>query len=115
MTVKLLTKHHLEFLSLKGDCNGSSESAHVKMQYCWKSHVMAQLSVSLTVFIPLYSNFANRLFYTLKVILFCHIFLSVVGESNLDIITVLPVKSDSDIMFCLQSYQGFMIDRSFVY
>ena len=26
MIVKLLTEHHLEFLSLKGDCRGSSES-----------------------------------------------------------------------------------------
>ena len=26
--------------------------------------------------------------------------------------TVLPAKSDSDIMFCLQSYQGFIIDIS---
>ena len=25
--------------------------------------------------------------------------------------TVLPAKSDSDIMFCLQSYQGLRIDR----
>ena len=24
--------------------------------------------------------------------------------------TVLPAKSDSDVMFCLQSYQGLMID-----
>ena len=31
MTVKLLTEHHLEFLSLKGDCSGSSESTLVKM------------------------------------------------------------------------------------
>ena len=29
--------------------------------------------------------------------------------------TVLPAKSDSDIMFCLQSYQGLRIDRSLVY
>ena len=29
MTVKLLTEHHLEFLSLKGGCTGSSESTHV--------------------------------------------------------------------------------------
>ena len=29
--------------------------------------------------------------------------------------TVLPAKSDSNVMFCLQSYQGFMIDRSLVY
>ena len=26
--------------------------------------------------------------------------------------TVLPAKSDSDAMFCLQSYQGLIIDRS---
>ena len=26
MIVKLLTEHHLEFLSLKGGCRGSSES-----------------------------------------------------------------------------------------
>ena len=31
MIVKLLTEHHLEFLSLKGGCTGSSESTHVKM------------------------------------------------------------------------------------
>ena len=30
MTVKLLTEHHLEFLSLKGCCKGSSESTLVK-------------------------------------------------------------------------------------
>ena len=30
MIAKLLTEHHLEFLSLKGDCRGSSESTLVK-------------------------------------------------------------------------------------
>ena len=30
MIVKLLTEHHLEFLSLKGGCTGSSESTDVK-------------------------------------------------------------------------------------
>ena len=29
--------------------------------------------------------------------------------------TVLPGKSDSDFMFCLHSYNGFIIDRSRVY
>ena len=29
--------------------------------------------------------------------------------------TVLPAKSDSDVMFCLQSYQRLRIDRSLVY
>ena len=43
MTVKLLTKRHLEFLSLIGGCTGSSESTLVKMPNCWKSHVVAQL------------------------------------------------------------------------
>ena len=35
MIVKLLTERHLEFLSLKGGCRGSSESTHVKMPHCW--------------------------------------------------------------------------------
>ena len=30
MTVKLLTKHHLEFLSIKGGCTGSPESILVE-------------------------------------------------------------------------------------
>ena len=42
MTVKLLTEHHLEFLSLKGGGTGSSESIHVKMPHCWKSRAAAQ-------------------------------------------------------------------------
>ena len=29
--------------------------------------------------------------------------------------SVLPAKSDIDFMFCLQSYQGLIIDRSLVY
>ena len=43
MIVKLLTEHHLEFLSLKGGCTGSSESTHVRMPHCWKSHATACL------------------------------------------------------------------------
>ena len=43
MLVKLLTENHLEFLSLKGGCRGSSESTLVKMPHCWKSHVTAQM------------------------------------------------------------------------
>ena len=37
MIVKLLTEHHLAFLSLNGGCTGSSESTLVKMSNCWKS------------------------------------------------------------------------------
>ena len=43
LTVKLLTEHYLEFLSLKGGYTGSSESTHVKIPHCWKSHVTAHL------------------------------------------------------------------------
>ena len=43
MGVKLLTEHHLKFLSLKGGCTGSSDSTRVKMPHCWKSHIAAQL------------------------------------------------------------------------
>ena len=43
MSVKLLTEDYLEFLSSKGGCTGSSESTHVKMPHCWKSHVTAQI------------------------------------------------------------------------
>ena len=34
MSVMLLTEYHLEFVSLKGGCTGSSESALVKMPHC---------------------------------------------------------------------------------
>ena len=44
MIVKLLTEHHLEFLSLKGGYRGLSESTLVKMSNCWKSHAAAQNS-----------------------------------------------------------------------
>ena len=45
MRVMLLTEYHLEFLSLRGDCTGSSESTLVKMAHCWKSHVVAQIKI----------------------------------------------------------------------
>ena len=44
MTVKLLIEHHLEFISLKGGCRGSSESTNFKMPHCWKSHALAHIS-----------------------------------------------------------------------
>ena len=43
MTVKLLNQQHLEFLSLKGGYTRSSESTHVKMPHCWKSHVVGHM------------------------------------------------------------------------
>ena len=41
MIVKILTEHHLEFLSLNGGYRGSSESTLVKMSNCWKPHAAA--------------------------------------------------------------------------
>ena len=46
-SVKLLTEHNLEFLSLRGGCTGSSESTQVKMPHCSKSHVTAQFCYHL--------------------------------------------------------------------
>ena len=43
MIVKLLTEHHLEFLSLKGGCTGSSDSTLVKKSNCWKSYAAAHV------------------------------------------------------------------------
>ena len=43
MSVKLLTEHHLQFLSSTGGYTGSSKSTLVKMPHCWKSHVAAQM------------------------------------------------------------------------
>ena len=43
MSVKLLTEHHLEFLSLNRGCIGSSESTLVKMPHSWKSYALSHL------------------------------------------------------------------------
>ena len=57
MIVKLLTERHLEFLSLKGGCTGSSESTLVKMSNFWKSHALAHIfkaksNFTLLLYIP---------------------------------------------------------------
>ena len=43
LIIKLLTEHHLEFLSLKVSCRGSSVSTLVKMSHCWESHALAHI------------------------------------------------------------------------
>ena len=53
MIAKLLTEHYLEFLSLKGSCRGSSESTHVKMSHCLKSHATAHI-------LKLFGNFTRK-------------------------------------------------------
>ena len=52
MSVKLLTEHHLEYVSLNGGCTGSSESTLVKMPHYWKSRVTAHFgSIRIISFI----------------------------------------------------------------
>ena len=62
MSVKLLTKHHLRYLSLKEGYTGSSESTLVKMPHCWKSHVIAQLSFKNSNFTDLKLPFRANTF-----------------------------------------------------
>ena len=59
MLVQLLTEHLPEFLSLKGGCRDWSESTHVKMPHCWKSHANAHI-VCLHCLYQLTSNFNQR-------------------------------------------------------
>ena len=73
MIVKLLTERHLEFLSLKGGCTGSSESTLVKMSNCWKSHALAQMSlfnslhaVYFFMLLLLSAEFFNMSFFSSK-------------------------------------------------
>ena len=58
MIVKLLTEHHLEFLSLKRGCRGSSEStlSLVEMPRCWKSHALAHVSLDELFIQPKYKS-----------------------------------------------------------
>ena len=63
MSLKLLAKQLLEFLSLTGGYRGSSGSTLVKMPHCWKSHVAAQLSIILICSVrkgPKISVMSNR-------------------------------------------------------
>ena len=63
MIVKLLTEHHLEFLSCKGGCRDSSESTLVKMPHCWKSHAAAQLfEILLSICTFVVTNTAKLVF-----------------------------------------------------
>ena len=48
LTLKLLTEHDLEFLSLKRGYIGRSESTLVNMPHCWESHVPALMGSAAT-------------------------------------------------------------------
>ena len=89
MNVKLLTKHHWEFLSLIGDCTGSSEPIHVKMPHCWKSHVAAQLS-EFNCLITLYLNVFKKKDKILDYRPFSQSLISIIQELS-NITRLLPV------------------------
>ena len=122
MSVKLLTEHHLEFLSFKGGYTGSSESTHVKMPDCWKSHVTAHFLEFICPKLYTISSIFHTELQTLPFFAhilfegqFCFDFHCKLIYEPADSRTVLPAKSDSDVLFCLQSYQDIRIDRSLVY
>ena len=59
MSVKLLTEHHLEYLSLTGGCTGWSESTLVKMPHYWKSHVTTQMFMIIKIIIAFNREWRN--------------------------------------------------------
>ena len=65
MIVKLLTEHHLEFLSLKGGFTGSSESTLVKMPHCWISNVTAHITFRMTLEVSCIISYIEKLCFSL--------------------------------------------------
>ena len=59
-SVKLLTEHHLEFLSLKGGCAGSSESTLVKNATLWeitcRCSYMRHVKLTMQLLKPFYAE-----------------------------------------------------------
>ena len=71
MIVKLLTEHHLEFLSLKGGCRGSSKSTLVKSQIV--GNLMPRL-VSFNLLVSgVWTNAWLRCSVDINLDWFCHI------------------------------------------
>ena len=87
MIVKLLTEHHLEFLSLKGGCRGSSETTHVKCHIVGNlMHWLIKDSVQ-TGWIPLLS----------RVFALCTLILLVLSRHGFIIIILRKYSEDSSI------------------
>ena len=71
MTVKLLSKHHLVIISLKGGCTGSSEPTLVKIPHCLKSHVAAHICIVISTVCFTYVTHEHVLLNVNKVVLIC--------------------------------------------
>ena len=105
MIVKLLTEHHLEFLSLKGGCRGSSESTHVKMPHCWKSHALAHF-ISVLIDITLTLSISNTfLFLFSNKMLFIKIGIHkmLIRKANREDPDQTALKKQSDLGLCCLS------------
>ena len=61
MIVKLMTEHHLEFLSLKEGCTGSSEFTLVIIPHCWNHMLRLIFNLGSFSWIILFSYFSNKL------------------------------------------------------
>ena len=64
MIVKLQTEHHLEYLSLKGGCRGSSESTLVKCQ------IVGKLMLRLISFV---SNISQKVWIFCRKVYTCNL------------------------------------------
>ena len=60
MSVKLLTEHRMECLSIKGGFTGSFESTLVKLPHCWKSRVVAHSKIFKLSFLCQYLGIAKQ-------------------------------------------------------
>ena len=60
LTVKLLTEHPMEFLSLRKGCTGWSESTLVKIPHYWRSHVTAHIYKQASLISPQLEVCQNR-------------------------------------------------------
>ena len=65
---KLLAEQHLEFLSISGGCTGLSESTHVKMSHCLKSHAAAYLLLNFSSLFLLLQDDENKSSWLAKII-----------------------------------------------
>ena len=61
MIVKLLTEYHLEFLSLKGGCRGSSESTLVKMSKCRGSYYVPSRIIEICLIVLFCSDIKKNI------------------------------------------------------
>ena len=112
MSVKLLTQQHLEFMSLKGGCTGSSESTLVKMPHCWQSCVAAHMLLYGHGYngVVINENFATTLpqkhandlsISILTSLCFNYLF----GYLMTSILIKLPIRSSSHLIFNMRKQQ----------